>query len=54
VRCIPLGVDEFGQVGSHAALRDAYGISTEAIVAGSLAALEPPADNTAGQPNGSR
>ncbi len=43
VRCVPLGVDRFGQTGSQPELYDAYGISAEAIATAALAALEPPA-----------
>ena len=42
VRCVPLGVDRFGQTGSQAEVYDAYGISAEAITTAALAALEPP------------
>jgi pyruvate dehydrogenase E1 component len=42
VRSIPLGVDEFGQVGSQAALYDHHHISADAIAAAALVALEPP------------
>jgi pyruvate dehydrogenase E1 component len=40
-RCVPLGVDRFGQVGSQPELYAEYGISTDAIVTAALAALEP-------------
>lgn len=41
VKCVPLGVDDFGQVGSQPALYDAYCISADAIVVAALSALEP-------------
>jgi pyruvate dehydrogenase E1 component len=41
VRCVPLGVDRFGQSGSRRELYDEYGISAEAIVTAALVALEP-------------
>ena len=40
-RCIPLGVDAFGQVGSQPEVYAAYGISREAIATAALVALEP-------------
>jgi pyruvate dehydrogenase E1 component len=40
-RCIPLGVDRFGQTGSQKELYKAYGIDSAAIVTAALAALEP-------------
>jgi pyruvate dehydrogenase E1 component len=40
-RCIPLGVDRFGQTGSQQEIYQAYGIDPDAIVAAALAALEP-------------
>jgi pyruvate dehydrogenase E1 component len=40
-RCVPLGVDRFGQSGSRRELYDEYGISAEAIVTAALVALEP-------------
>jgi pyruvate dehydrogenase E1 component len=40
-RCVPLGVDRFGQVGSQPELYAEYGISAEAIATAALAALEP-------------
>ncbi len=39
VRCVPLGVDRFGQTGSQQEVYDEYGISADAIVTGALAAL---------------
>jgi pyruvate dehydrogenase E1 component len=42
VRCVPLGVDRFGQTGSQPEVYAEYGISAEAIVTAALAALEPP------------
>jgi pyruvate dehydrogenase E1 component len=39
VRCVPLGVDRFGQTGSQPALYTAYGVSPEAIVTAALVAL---------------
>jgi pyruvate dehydrogenase E1 component len=39
VRCVPLGVDRFGQTGSQPALYAAYGVSLEAIVTAALVAL---------------
>ncbi len=39
VRCVPLGVDRFGQTGSQPALYTAYGVSLEAIVTAALVAL---------------
>ena len=41
VRCVPLGVDRFGQAGSQPTLYDAYGISSSAITTAALVALEP-------------
>jgi pyruvate dehydrogenase E1 component len=41
VKCIPLGVDDFGQAGSQPALYDAYCVSADAIVVAALSALEP-------------
>jgi pyruvate dehydrogenase E1 component len=40
-RCVPLGVDAFGQTGSQPELYAEYGISPEAIVTGALVAIEP-------------
>lgn len=40
-RCVPLGVDAFGQTGSQSELYSAYGISTDAIATAGLLALEP-------------
>ena len=40
-RCVPLGVDAFGQVGSQAEVYAAYGISPEAIATAALVALQP-------------
>ena len=42
-RCVPLGVDRFGQTGSQDEVYEAYGISADSIVTAALAALEPPA-----------
>ena len=39
-RCVPLGVDRFGQTGSQAELYAEYGISAEAITTAALVALE--------------
>jgi pyruvate dehydrogenase E1 component len=39
MRVVPLGVDEFGQVGSLPAVYDAYDLSPEAIVTAALIAL---------------
>jgi len=41
-RCVPLGVDRFGQTGSQPEVYEEYGISAAAIVTAALAALEPP------------
>ncbi len=41
VKCVPLGVDDFGQAGSQPALYDAYSISADAIVVAALSAVEP-------------
>jgi pyruvate dehydrogenase E1 component len=41
VRGVALGVDQFGQVGSQAAVYEAYGISAAAIETAALVALEP-------------
>lgn len=41
-RCVPLGVDRFGQTGSQEEVYEAYGISADSIVTAALAALEPP------------
>src|SRR6266566_2004327 len=40
VRCVPLGVDRFGQSGSQPSVYAEYSISPEAIVAAALVALE--------------
>ena len=40
VRCVPLGVDRFGQAGSQQAVYREYGIDAEAIVTAALVALE--------------
>ncbi len=40
-RCVPLGVDEFGQTGSQQELYAEYGIGAEAIATAALVALEP-------------
>jgi pyruvate dehydrogenase E1 component len=40
-RIVPLGVDSFGQVGSLAAVYDAYDLSVEAVATAALIALEP-------------
>jgi pyruvate dehydrogenase E1 component len=40
---VPLGVDDFGQSGSRAALYRAYGIDVDTIVNAALLALELPA-----------
>ncbi len=40
-RCVPLGVDSFGQTGSQPEVYEAYGISPEAIATAALVALEP-------------
>jgi pyruvate dehydrogenase E1 component len=40
-RIVPLGVDSFGQVGSLAAVYDAYDLSPEAVATAALIALEP-------------
>ncbi len=39
-RCVPLGVDSFGQTGSQPEVYEAYGISAPAIVTAALVALE--------------
>ena len=41
VRCVPLGVDRFGQTGSQQELYAEYGISSDAVVTAALVALEP-------------
>ena len=41
VRCVPLGVDRFGQVGSQPALYEEYDVSPGAIATAALVALEP-------------
>jgi len=41
VRCVPLGVDTFGQTGSLPALYEAYDLSPAAIATAALVALEP-------------
>ena len=40
-RCVPLGVDDFGQAGSQRELYAEYGIDAEAIATAALVALEP-------------
>ena len=40
-RCVPLGVDRFGQTGSQSELYAEYGISAAGIVTAALVALEP-------------
>ena len=40
-RCVPLGVDEFGQTGSQRELYAEYGIDAEAVTTAALVALEP-------------
>ena len=40
-RCVPLGVDRFGQTGSQPEVYAEYGISPDAIVTAALVALEP-------------
>ena len=40
-RCVPLGVDRFGQTGSQPELYSAYGIDAAAIATAALIALEP-------------
>lgn len=40
-RCVPLGVDAFGQTGSQPEVYAAYDVSPEAIVTAALVALEP-------------
>ena len=40
-RCVPLGVDEFGQTGSQRELYGEYGIGAEAVTTAALVALEP-------------
>jgi pyruvate dehydrogenase E1 component len=40
-RCVPLGVDEFGQTGSQRELYAEYGIDAEAVTTAALIALEP-------------
>ena len=40
-RCIPLGVDRFGQTGSQPELYAEYGVGADAITTAALAALEP-------------
>jgi pyruvate dehydrogenase E1 component len=41
VRCVPLGVDRFGQTGSQPELYAEYGIDASAIATAALVALEP-------------
>lgn len=41
VRCVPLGVDAFGQAGSQPAVYEAYDLAPNAIVAAALSALDP-------------
>ena len=40
-RCVPLGVDRYGQAGSQPELYAEYNIDAEAIVTASLVALDP-------------
>lgn len=40
-RCVPLGVDEFGQTGSQRELYAEYGIDAESVTTAALVALEP-------------
>ena len=40
-RCVPLGVDRFGQTGSQPELYAEYGIDADSIATAALAALEP-------------
>ncbi len=40
-RCVPLGVDAFGQTGSQPEVYAVYGLSPDAIVTAALVALEP-------------
>ena len=40
-RCVPLGVDRFGQTGSQPELYAEYGIDADSIVTAALVALEP-------------
>ena len=40
-RCVPLGVDRFGQTGSQPELYAEYGLAPEAIATAALSALEP-------------
>jgi pyruvate dehydrogenase E1 component len=40
-KCVPLGVDRFGQTGSQPEVYAEYGISAAAIVTAALVALEP-------------
>jgi len=41
VRCVPLGVDRFGQTGSQPEVYAEYGIDPAAIVTAALVVLEP-------------
>jgi pyruvate dehydrogenase E1 component len=41
VRCVPLGVDRYGQTGSQPELYAEYGINAPAIATAALVALEP-------------
>ena len=40
-RCVPLGVDRFGQTGSQPEVYAEYGIDPDAIATAALVALEP-------------
>ena len=40
-RCVPLGVDTFGQTGSQPEVYAAYGIDAASIATAALIALEP-------------
>ena len=40
-RCVPLGVDRFGQTGSQPEVYAEYGIDPDSIVTAALVALEP-------------
>jgi pyruvate dehydrogenase E1 component len=44
-RCVPLGVDRFGQTGSQQSVYAEYGVDAEAIATAALVALEPPASS---------
>ena len=41
VRCVPLGVDRFGQTGSQPEVYAEYGIDAGSIATAALVALEP-------------